>query len=82
MVRELLGEPSLECLRNILEVGDDLQIHFIEGMLPKQISPEVLKKLVTLWDKLIEQALQDVSLDDQRLYLLDLQRKKTIRSVK
>lgn len=82
IVRELLSESSLGCLRNILQVGDDSQMHFIEGVLPKQISPEVLKKLVKLWDKLIEQALHDVSLDDQRLYLLDLQRKKTIRSVK
>lgn len=76
IVRELLGEPTLGYLHSILEIGDDSQMHFIEGMLPKQISPEVLKKLAQVWDNQVEKGLQGVSDDDQRLYLLELSRKR------
>ncbi|HLC21573.1 MAG TPA: hypothetical protein VJM10_05640 [Candidatus Methylomirabilis sp.] len=57
-------------------------MHFIEDMLPKQVSPEVLEKLAQVWNNEVEKGLNDVSLDDQRLYLLDLSREANIRSVK
>ena len=57
-------------------------MHLIEGMLPKQISAEVLEKLAQVWDNGIERGLDDVSDDDQRLYLLERARAANIRSVK
>jgi hypothetical protein len=82
IVRELLGEPIFGHLRNILEVGDDSRMHLIEGFLPKPISPEVLQRLAQVWDNVVERGLANVSDDDQRLYLLELSREVTIRSVK
>jgi len=81
IVRELLGESTLGRLRNILEVGDDLRMHLIEGFLPKPISHEVLKELAQEWDDVVQKGL-DVSDDDQRLYLLELSRQANVRSVK
>ncbi len=82
IVRELLAEPTLGYLRSVLEIGDDSQMHFIEGVLPKAVSPDVLEKLAQVWDNEVEKGLEGVSDDDRRLYLLELSRKATIRSVK
>jgi hypothetical protein len=57
-------------------------MHLIEGFLPKPISPEVLQRLAQVWDNVVERGLANVSDDDQRLYLLELSREVTIRSVK
>jgi hypothetical protein len=82
IVRELLGEPTLGYLRDILEIGDDSQMPFIEYMLPKPVSTQVLERLAEVWDNQVEKGLEDVPNDDQRLYLLELARAASIHSVK
>lgn len=82
IVRELLGEPTLGYLRGALEIGDESRMHFIEDMLPRPVSTEVLEKLAQVWVDWVDKELNNVSDDDQRLYLLERTRAANIHSVK
>jgi hypothetical protein len=59
---------------------EDPEGNFIENGLPKAISPDDLNQLADDWDS-VDKQLEAVSVEEQRVFLRDIQRKTTLRPV-
>ena len=81
VVRDLLWEPTLRYLRAAFDVPEDgaQSIGLIEQLLPQSCAFNRVDALAKEWDGVVEEGLASVSEEDDRLFLLDLRRKATLR---